>query len=357
MKIALIRREFITHLDGVNRFIAALAEGLSLLGHKVVIISWSYRGVQRENLEEWFKRVHGLETDIEIYTLRGPENRDRWTVMLYEWYTKGSALIKELGADVALVNGVVSLRFEPKIAIAHGPIHISPFQKFILTILYRLYDHVVCVSKASQVEYKGIVKCNSIIPLPLIYRNYKSKPLDERDDIIVHVGSRPTKNPQVSVEAVRILRMRGFNVRLVLVGEKNEAVERLAREHSFVETLYGVDEGIKAEILSRAKALVLPSSGETFSYTVLEAMASGTPPVASAAVPEDVVIDGLNGLRVNSQNPVDYANALEKLLRNEELWLKLHKAGTEFAKQFDHVNIAKRYEELVKGLLNECQRA
>jgi len=35
MKIALIRREYITHLDGVNRFIALLAEGLKRLGHEV----------------------------------------------------------------------------------------------------------------------------------------------------------------------------------------------------------------------------------------------------------------------------------------------------------------------------------
>ena len=35
MKIALIRRGNITQLDGVNRFIALLAEGLRKLGHEV----------------------------------------------------------------------------------------------------------------------------------------------------------------------------------------------------------------------------------------------------------------------------------------------------------------------------------
>lgn len=33
MKIALIRREYITHLDGVNRFIALLTKGSCKLGH------------------------------------------------------------------------------------------------------------------------------------------------------------------------------------------------------------------------------------------------------------------------------------------------------------------------------------
>jgi len=35
MKIALIRREHITHLDGVNRFIVLLADSLKKLGHEV----------------------------------------------------------------------------------------------------------------------------------------------------------------------------------------------------------------------------------------------------------------------------------------------------------------------------------
>jgi len=39
MRIALTRREYITHLDGVNRFIALLAEGLARLGHTSFIVS------------------------------------------------------------------------------------------------------------------------------------------------------------------------------------------------------------------------------------------------------------------------------------------------------------------------------
>jgi len=52
MKIALIRRGYITRLDGVNRFIALLAEGLARLGHEPVIVSWCSEGVDRARLEE-----------------------------------------------------------------------------------------------------------------------------------------------------------------------------------------------------------------------------------------------------------------------------------------------------------------
>ena len=52
MRIALIRRVDITHIDGVNRFIALLAEGFAKLGHEPFILSWCYRGVESSRLEE-----------------------------------------------------------------------------------------------------------------------------------------------------------------------------------------------------------------------------------------------------------------------------------------------------------------
>jgi len=75
--------------------------------------------------------------------------------------------------------------------------------------------------------------------------------------------------------------------------------------------------------------------------------------VVSSAVPGDVVVDGFNGVRVNSLNPADYANALEKLLRDEDLWLKLSRNGAEFVKRFNQVEVAKRYENVFRRLLHE----
>ena len=39
MKIALIRRKYITHLDSVSRFTALLAKGLARLGHEPITVS------------------------------------------------------------------------------------------------------------------------------------------------------------------------------------------------------------------------------------------------------------------------------------------------------------------------------
>jgi hypothetical protein len=113
VKIAITGREYITHLDGVNRFIALLAEGLRRLGHEVEVFSWCYRGVDRERLEEWFKDIHGLDVAIPIHTLRKePCEGNPWVRIVLDWFFKGSAMLQESRFDVTIVNGVVPLRFK-----------------------------------------------------------------------------------------------------------------------------------------------------------------------------------------------------------------------------------------------------
>lgn len=67
LRIVLIQREFITHLDGVNRFVTNLAEGFKILRHDVVIVSWSYKDVEVHNLSRWFREVRGSNYEFKIH--------------------------------------------------------------------------------------------------------------------------------------------------------------------------------------------------------------------------------------------------------------------------------------------------
>jgi len=114
---------------------------------------------------------------------------------------------------------------------------------------------------------------------------------------------------------------------------------------------YGLAENERNELLCKARALMLPSRYEALPYVVLESMACRTPVIVSNAVPEEIVVNDFNGIRVSSFNPEDYADALEKLLIDEGLWLKLPRNGLKFVKQFDYIEIAKKYANFISELL------
>ena len=348
MRIALIRREYITHLDGVNRFIALLVEGLAKLGHDPLIMTWCYNGIAKDQLPDWFAKMHGLSTTIPIYTLQtGPCQGDPWLKITWDWWWSGSKLLHRKGVDAVIVNGIVPLRFKPKILVIHdlGPALTFRRYLFLGKSILKSYDEITCVSNKTRGELHTVLGCScDVIPIPMKLESYE--PSKSREDVIVHIGTRHVKNPQISIEAVRILRKRGHNVKLVIIGDQVNA----PNDESII-LRSSISEEEKVKILCKAKALILPSSYEGFSYASLEAMACGTPVVASGAVPKEVVIDGFNGIRVNSYNPVDYANALERLLDDEKLWLRLSQNEQEFVRQFDYVNIASRYLELIHGFM------
>jgi len=342
MRIALIRRISITGFDGVNRFIALLAEGLAKLGHEPVIVSLCHDDTKNRELSKWFKEAHGLDLEIPIYTLRR-ECGGSWLSITWDWWQRGSRLLRKKGVDVAIVNGVIPLRFGPKIIVNHGVFMAGELYRWAAKLLYRRYNAVVCVSNKLRSEVKSTlgVDCR-VVPLPMKLDLYKPASPEERENVIVHIGARPVKNPQISIETIKILRRRGYNVKLVMVGAPSGIPSDEA-----VEFMSGLRESEKLELLCRAKALILPSSYEALPYVTLEAMACGTPVVVSSAVPEEVVINGYNGIRVDSYDPRDYADALESLLRDEELWLRLHSNGLRFVKQFDHISVTKKYLDII----------
>jgi len=53
---------------------------------------------------------------------------------------------------------------------------------------------------------------------------------------------------------------------------------------------------------------------------------------------------------VNSLEPMEWAKALENVVTNEGLWLKLSRNGLDFAKRFDYLEIAKEYINLIREI-------
>ena len=110
--------------------------------------------------------------------------------------------------------------------------------------------------------------------------------------------------------------------------------------------------------LSRAEIVVFPSdNNETFSIATLEAMAMGKAIIASnsGGFPE-AIVDGREGLLVDTDNPTSFASALVRLLGDRTLRRILgDQARRRVVADFDGRNSFDRVENLFKALVSDIR--
>jgi glycosyltransferase involved in cell wall biosynthesis len=108
-----------------------------------------------------------------------------------------------------------------------------------------------------------------------------------------------------------------------------------------------------ANLYAAADVFVLPSLHESLGYTVMEAMACGTPCVAfnQGGVPD--LIDHLqNGYLANPYEPTDLAHGISWILENEERWNELGKrAQHKIIESFAVEKIAEKHLALYFDIL------
>lgn len=136
-----------------------------------------------------------------------------------------------------------------------------------------------------------------------------------------------TKGIAEFVEAAQILRARGANVQMILVGEPDPAnlgsvpLETLQRWHDEGAIVYrGRSEEMPA-VFAEADIVALPTYyGEGLPKVLIEAAACGLP-IVTTDWPgcREVVRDGENGLLVPIRDPEKLADAIERLARDPEL--------------------------------------
>ena len=114
-----------------------------------------------------------------------------------------------------------------------------------------------------------------------------------------------------------------------------------------VEFVGHVEKSVLASLYRGAEALVFPSRYEGFGLPVLEAMASGTPVVASSvgAIPE---VAGDAAVLVDPGDPVALAGGIERALADRE---RLSRAGLERARLYSWTETARRTLGLYRELL------
>ncbi|MEU1278963.1 glycosyltransferase family 4 protein [Streptomyces sp. NPDC005805] len=169
----------------------------------------------------------------------------------------------------------------------------------------------------------------------------------------------PLKGLVHLVEALAKLRTERPDAHLVVVGKRAEdgPVARLIERHGLadaVEFVKGITDAELVDLVRSAQIACVPSLYEGFSLPAAEAMATGTPLVATTggAIPEVAGPDGQTCLAVPPGDSEALAAALRRLLGDAELRARLGAAGRErvlarFTWKQAAIGTAARYREAV----------
>ncbi len=201
---------------------------------------------------------------------------------------------------------------------------------------YVLYNAI----NPSRFEYK------SKIPKSLVFGNeFKN---------IVCVGRLvKMKNFDIAIKAFAILGKKLSNVRLIIVGEGKERknlealIDSLGLNGKVILTGYLSN---VFPILERSHVLLMPSSFEGFPIAHLEAMYAGLPAVISPYVPSQEVASECS--LIVPIDPEKIANALNRLLTDEQFYKKLSLRAKEIAKQFTIERYVDKLLDLYDGVLS-----
>jgi glycosyltransferase involved in cell wall biosynthesis len=153
------------------------------------------------------------------------------------------------------------------------------------------------------------------------------------------------KNTTVLLHAFAQLRSRLEDVVLVRIGTPfypdEAALARTLGIHDAIRHVAGIDDRALAQWYNAADVLVFPSLWEGFGWPPLEAMACGTPVVASN-IPAVAEVVGDAGVLVPSDDPSAVARATERVLTDAALATSLRQKGLERARQFTWEQTAMR---------------
>jgi sugar transferase (PEP-CTERM/EpsH1 system associated) len=151
----------------------------------------------------------------------------------------------------------------------------------------------------------------------------------------------------------------GRNIfRLVLVGDgpQRGAVEVLLKSANAADSCWlAGDRDDVPSLLRGFDVFVLPSLAEGIANTILEAMASALPIVATrvGGTPE-LVIEGVTGMMVPAADPMNMAEAIHTYIRNPGLRRQHGDAGRErIEREFNVKDMTRRYQTVYDALLNQ----
>ena len=319
-----------------------------------------------------------ITSSVKIISLR---KKTRWDFFKLIWRLRG--IIKTLEPEIVVsflfyaniitvLAKILSFFRQFKVIIcehSYTPIYLpksrfAVIKKFLLKFTYSKADLIIVVSDSIK---KALVTIFHI-PESKIKRIYnpfyleeierlakKDIKLDifyEKNKILISIGrliysKRFDRLLRVFTEIKKKMR----NVYLIILGKGKleKELQSLAEELNIDKFVYFVGFQKNPYVwLSKADVFVLTSDYEGLPNVIIEAMACGVPVVSTdcPSGPNEIITNGKNGILVPPGDEKALAEAIMKVLQDDNLRSKLIEEGRKRAQDFDIHKILPQYEKL-----------
>jgi glycosyltransferase involved in cell wall biosynthesis len=367
MRIAIDARKL--HDFGIGTYVSNLVRGLSRLDHdhEYHLICHPYDEEFCRSLGPNFRALPDLAGNYSVRE-QFAIPYDIWRAKIDLFHAPHYVLPPLVPAkSVVTIHDCIHLRFPQYLPnrVAHY------YAQYFMAAAAKKASRVLTVSEASK---RDIIHFLRTPPdkIDVVYNGFDERlttPTAEEEarvrdrfqldaPFVLYAGNiKPHKNVDRLIEAFAKLRARGLgHVNLLIIGDeisKYSSLRRLVHRHQIrrqVRFLGFVSTDTLAALYRLARLFVFPSLYEGFGLPPLEAMASGTPVIASntSSLPEVV---GDAALLIDPLNADEIADAMVRVLTNDALRDDLVRRGFERVKQFSWDRSVRRTHDIYMDVL------
>lgn len=199
---------------------------------------------------------------------------------------------------------------------------------------------VTCISKKTETELLSLIDVASLHTVVInnpIGNEFKfvAKSINRICPIVLHVGTKPNKNLENTILALKGIKCRLRIIGNVSVSQKSQ-MKDLGIDFSCVT---GITDEQVAKEYEEADIVNFPSLYEGFGMPIIEGQATGRPVLTSNIAPMNEIA-GNAAVLVNPTNYKDIQRGYKELLANPEKYIQ---AGLDNVKRFSVEKITKEY--------------
>jgi len=295
----------------------------SKIGSTGAVVAWIYKKLYNRRLKIVYT-VHGFVFNEPLSFLMRK---------FYLWSERISGLFKDKLICVSEHDKIIGLNF-----------HVADHRKFVTVHNGIDLDKLSFLDK-KEARQKLISQCKYHGACPNNLNNFW---------IGTVANLYSTKGLEYFIRSAKILADKYDNLSFLVIGEgalrKNleEKIDKLNLKDCFC-LLGSLPRAF--QYLKAFDVFALSSVKEGFPYTLIEALAAGSPVVATqVGGVMEIIEPEINGLIVEPAKPAEFAKALEKLITNEKLRQRFAKNNIKKSEKFSLEKMVERTERVYEEL-------